>query len=552
MKKRILFVSEFTGLNTGYSVYTHELMKRLHASQKYELAELACYCAHDFPVNTIPWKVYPNLPNPNDQNQRQIYESNPTAEFGEWKFEQVCIEFKPDIVCSIRDFWMDAWIDMSPFRRFYKTIMMPTVDGTPQHADWIDLYKNTDTVLAYNDWSLELLRKEGGGLINLYKSAPPSADTEHFKFIANKREHKSKLGIDPDTFIIGMVARNQRRKLYPDLADAFKLLMSKLSPEKREKTFLYWHTAHPDLGWDIPKYIKNNGLSSKILFSYICQNCKFFTPSFYKDVRTVCPRCKTGNMVFPFAQSGVNREELGIVMGLFDVYVQYVTNEGFGLPIVEAAFCGSPVFATNYSAMEDTLEKLSCFKIKPKTFIYECETGRKLAIPDNENFVDQLYTYMNYPESIRNKYRNQVYNLAKKYYSSWDEIANIWIEAIETTPNSNANWNAPPNIINGIQEIPGAEQMPDEKFTTWAIQNVMGNISLANRFIGLKMYRDILWGRTNDSRPEAIYGDMSQLGFRPKYAPMDRRKLIENLNRFRDKNNFWEQVRFEQIHTKNL
>jgi hypothetical protein len=238
-------------------------------------------------------------------------------------------------------------------------------------------------------------------------------------------------------------------------------------------------------------------------------------------------------------------------MGLFDVYVQYVTNEGFGLPIVEAAFCGSPVFATNYSAMEDTLEKLSCFKIKPKALIYECETGRKLAIPDNEDFVDQLYTYMNYPESIRNRYRNQVYNLAKKYYSSWDEIANIWIEAIDKTPNSNIQWNAPPNIINGIQEIPGPEQMPDEKFTTWAIKNVMGNVSLANRFIGLKMYRDILWGRTNDSRPEAIYGDMSQLGFRPKYAPMDRRKLVENLNRFRDKNNFWEQVRFERMHTKN-
>lgn len=546
--KRILFVSEFTGLNTGYSVYTHELMKRLHATGKYELAELACYCPPDFAgLNSIPWKVYPNLPDTNDPNQKQAYESNPSAEFGEWKFEYVCLDFLPDIVCSIRDFWMDAWIDMSPFRRFYKTVMMPTVDGTPQHADWIDLYKSTDVVLTYNDWSLDLLRKEGGGLINLYKSAPPSADTNHFKFITDKKAHKTKFNIDPDTFIIGMVARNQRRKLFPDFADSFKILLSKLSLEQRSKTFMYWHTAHPDLGWDIPRYIKNKGLSSKVLFSYVCQNCKFFMPSFYRDVRSVCPKCKTGNMIFPFAQNGINREELGAVMGLFDAYVQYVTNEGFGLPIVEAAFCGNPVFATNYSAMEDTLKKLGGFKIAPKLLIYECETGRKLAIPDNEDLANQLKQYIDKPESIRNRDRNQIYNAAKKYYSSWDDIAKIWSEAIDLAPKNHTKWNAPPNIIPDINEIPRPDQVPDEKFVIWAIKNFLGNVGYANRFLGLKMYRDILWGRTNDSRPDAIYGDMSQLGFRPKYAPMDRQKLIQNLTMFKNKNNFWENARYQKV-----
>lgn len=549
MKKRVLFVSEFTGLNTGYSVYTNELMKRLYATGKYELAELACYCPTDFHgLKDIPWKVYPNLPS-NDQ-ERAIYESSPTAEFGEWKFESVCLDFFPDIVCSIRDFWMDAWIDLSPFRRFYKTVMMPTVDGSPQHPDWIDLYKSTDVVLAYNDWSLELLRKEGGGLINLHKSAPPSADSEQFKFVSDKREHKSQLGIDPDTFIIGMVARNQRRKLFPDLADAFKLLLSKLSAKQREKTFLYWHTAYPDLGWMIPQYIKNNGLSSKILFTYICQNCKYFMPSFYRDVRSVCPNCKTGSMVFPFVQNGVGRDELGVIMGIFDAYVQYVTNEGFGLPIVEAAFCGNPVFATNYSAMEDTLEKLSCFKIKPKTLIYECETGRKLAIPDNEDFVNQLVSYINQPEGMKNQFRNKVYNLAKKHYSSWDDITKIWIEGIDSAKNDSEKWDIGPNMVSPIQQIPSPEQMPDEKFVAWAIKNVIGNLGLANRFIGLKFYRDLLWGRTNDLRPDIIYGDMSHLGHRPKYAPMDRNKLVENLNKIREKNNFWENMRWQRIQNK--
>ena len=549
MKKRVLFVSEFSKLNTGYAVYTAELMKRMQATGKYDLAELACYCPSDFPgLNTIPWKVYPNLPT-SDQ-EKQIYESNPSSEFGEWKFESVCIDFQPDIVCSIRDFWMDAWIDISPFRRFYKTVMMPTVDGTPQHSDWIDLYKNTDAVLAYNDWSLNVLKEEGGGLINLKGSAPPTADTDHFKFITNKRVHKEKFGIDPDTFIIGMVARNQRRKLYPDLADAFKLLLSKLNPQQRAKTFLYWHTAHPDLGWDLPQYIKNNGLSSKVLFSYVCQNCKFFMPSFYKDVRCVCPKCKTGNMIFPFSQSGINREELGLVMGLFDIYVQYVTNEGFGIPIIEAAFCGNPIFATNYSAMEDTLEKLGGFKINPINMIYECETGRRLAIPDNNDFAEKVNKYINYPESIKNKYRMDTYRAAQKHYSSWEKISETWCETIDSLELSKEKWNSGPRIIPPINEIPSPDRVPDEKFTAWVLKSLMGDLGMANRFIGLKIYRDLLWGRTNDNRPDIMYGDMSQIGYRPKYAPMDRNKTVSNLERFRQKNNFWEQTRYQHLGNK--
>jgi WD40 repeat protein len=49
---------------------------------------------------------------PNEENKdnpeeiHKQYQSMPTAQFGELAFEPTCLDFKPDIVCDIRDFWM--------------------------------------------------------------------------------------------------------------------------------------------------------------------------------------------------------------------------------------------------------------------------------------------------------------------------------------------------------------------------------------------------------------------------------------------------------------
>ena len=42
-KKRILFCSEATFLNTGYATYTREILKYLNSTGKYELTELSSY-----------------------------------------------------------------------------------------------------------------------------------------------------------------------------------------------------------------------------------------------------------------------------------------------------------------------------------------------------------------------------------------------------------------------------------------------------------------------------------------------------------------------------
>ena len=42
-KKKVLFVSEASWKNTGYAVYTREVLSRLNQIYEIEVAELACY-----------------------------------------------------------------------------------------------------------------------------------------------------------------------------------------------------------------------------------------------------------------------------------------------------------------------------------------------------------------------------------------------------------------------------------------------------------------------------------------------------------------------------
>ena len=101
-KKRILWIGEASFLSTGYSVYCKEVLSRLYATGKFEIAEMASYCHYtDQRIKKIPWKIYTNLPDPNNKDQARSYESKPTNQFGKWRLEEVLLDFKTDCGFSV-------------------------------------------------------------------------------------------------------------------------------------------------------------------------------------------------------------------------------------------------------------------------------------------------------------------------------------------------------------------------------------------------------------------------------------------------------------------
>ncbi len=105
-KKRLLLCGEYSSLNSGYANWSRNLLNGLNDLNKYELAELACFCTVNETKNKKhKWKVYANSVSPSDERYKN-YKSNNNNTYGQWRFDAVCLDFKPDIVIDFRDPWM--------------------------------------------------------------------------------------------------------------------------------------------------------------------------------------------------------------------------------------------------------------------------------------------------------------------------------------------------------------------------------------------------------------------------------------------------------------
>ena len=531
--KKILLCNEASFLSSGYAVYGRQLLLRLNENPNYEVAEFACYAhGNDERLSGIPWKVYSNLPN---EGENEAYSSDPMNKFGKWRFEQVCLDFKPDVVLSFRDYWMDSFIAESPYRRYFKHVWMPTCDAYPQREEWVSVYSTADALLTYTDWSGEVLKHQSGGKINWIGSASPAA-SDTFRPLDNRNEIRNNFGIKDDDFVIGTVMRNQRRKLYPHLFEHFREFLDETG---MDNVYLYCHTSYPDRGWDIPYLIKQSGISSKVLFTYSCRNCKTAFPSKFKDVGIACPRCGAMAAGMSSVQGGVDDEKLNMVYNLFDMYVQYANSEGFGMPQTEAAAVGLPIASIDYSAMSDVLTRLNGYRIKAICHDYELETGCRRAIPDKESFKQIINDYINLPQSMKDAKKDETRYNFKSYYS-WDKVADMWSKGIDSCGDS--NWDADIDIFQSVdyEEFP---RMSHVQYTEWLINNVLGRPDLLGSFMQTELIKNINYGVKKRSVGGMYFNEQSSMFFEPKFDEYSRRHAYEEMLNLRNRLNFWEDKR---------
>lgn len=536
-KKKVLFVSEASYLNTGYATYSREVLKRLHATGKYELAEFSTYGTEDHKDRgTIPWKNYPNMPQAGNQEQNEIYAKDGLNQFGKWRFDRACLDFKPDVVLTIRDWWMDAFIQHSPLRKCFKWVWMPTVDASPQNEEWIDSFSDADTVLTYSDWAVDVLKSQSDRM-NVKCSAPPSA-SEDFIDIPNKTAHKEKMGINPEWKIIGTVMRNQRRKLFPELFEAFGKYLKKTGDTK---TYLYCHTSYPDNGWDLPKHLFENEISSRVIFTYLCAACGAASCQRFSDTVIPCKKCGQFASKLTNVGDGVDTKTLASIYNLFDVYIQPANSEGFGLPIVEAAACGVPVMATDYSAMESEVRKLQGYPIKLRAKHLEMETGCYRALPDHEHIIELWEKLLPKPEALRVKDRKKTRLAFEKNYG-WDKTAKIWEECIDEL--DYGSWDMTTQFARPDAEIPQINN--NKELINFLVMHVVNEPKMLNSYSINKILRDFNFQQFKNNPGGFFYGEMSVFN-RENYRPLTRDDII---NMFREKaknKNFWENARIGNI-----
>ena len=542
MKPRILFCNEFSELKTGYSVYGHEVLSRLYQSGRYDIFELACYSHHSDPRNyQVPWTVYSNLPDENNQKHMEVYSSNPHNQFGEWRFEEVCLDCMPHFVCDIRDFWMMSYQFRSPLRPYYNHCIMPTVDAYPQNEEWISSYATADGVFTYQNWSKKVLDFESAGKIKTLGAASPAADTA-FQPMDRDTIRKS-VGLE-DFKIIGTVMRNQRRKLFPDLFGAFKAF---LDQTKRTDIYLYCHTSYPDMGWDIPKLLLQYGLVSKVLFTYVCKGCSHVHPNFFNDVVVACPKCGQISSGMANVQVGVDNNVLAAIINMFDVYVQWANSEGFGMPIIEAAACGTPVIGVDYSAMSDCIRKVGGVPIEPIALTMELETGCFRAVPNNDKLIDKLIMFF---ETLDESQRQELRVKARRAYTanySWDTTAEKWANYFNTVniERYNAAWGSPARIHNIPQDYP--KNISNAMYAKWLISEVLGEPRFLNSYMESRLIRDLNYEVTNPGVAGMYFNDQSAMFTKPQWQPFTKEVAFKHFQDLGRRKNVWEERRWNKV-----
>jgi glycosyltransferase involved in cell wall biosynthesis len=443
---------------------------------------------------------------------------------------------------DIRDFWMLSHEYRSPFRNLYNWVIMPTVDAYPQNQEWLSTYADADAVFTYQDWSKQVLDNEGGGRINTIGTASPAADPA-FRPL-NKEAIKKEWGMDGYT-IIGTVMRNQRRKLFPDLFAAFRMFLNETG---RDDIILHCHTSYPDMGWRLPDFLLRFGLGSKVTFTYKCKDCGYAFPSFFRDILHNCPRCGRMSAAFCNVQDGVDNNILASIYNMFDLYVQYANSEGFGMPQLEAAACGIPVMAVDYSAMTDAVRKLEGTPLPLLAMSMELETGCFRAIPDNEKLIQAMINFFNKDEAAIAKLKHNTLKAYHKNYS-WDATAKKWESYFDNVDieEYERRWQSQPRYIEIPTEIP--QGLNNKEFARWVIITFLQDPRFINSYMEARLIRDLNYGVTAPGLSNMYFNDdsASPMFHRPNWQEFNRDVAVGHFAELAKRHNRWEQRRWQSL-----
>lgn len=157
---------------------------------------------------------------------------------------------------------------------------------------------------------------------------PHGIETDVFKPAEDRAAARRRMNIPEDAFLVGMVANNSgvspSRKAFPEVLQAFSVFR-----ETHPDAYLYLHTEVTGL--------LDNGL-----------NLLGHAGVFGIPEEALC----AANQV-NYHRGNISKTQLAGIYSAFDVLVNPSYGEGFGLPIIEAQACGTPVIVTNFSSMPE-------------------------------------------------------------------------------------------------------------------------------------------------------------------------------------------------------
>jgi len=372
---RLLWISQSPTLLTGFGHVTREVLCRLARLPGFTVAAVAWeYSGWPYDRKWIPFDLYPST----------------GAAHGSDTLERAIAEFRPNIVVGFGDLWMIEYLSNFRLPPSCRLVVHYPLDGEPFPKAAQRLVCAADVAVCVADYGAEHTRAicPNASVERIYHGV----DRRVFRPLGPKEEVKERRGLG-GKFVIGCVARNQPRKGFPILIEAFSRFAA-----GHDDAMLYLHTDPNDVGWDIMDLLNRHGVAS----------------------RTCVSR-------FAAVVNGYDGRTMNEIYNLFDVMALPTAGEGFGLPILESMAAGTPVIVTDFSAAAELVRgRGELIKVREKVTVGRYNVQQ--AVPDMDDLVscmERVYA------SRRLRARHRRAGLAFARELDWKNIMPQWKQLFE-------------------------------------------------------------------------------------------------------------------------
>lgn len=154
--------------------------------------------------------------------------------------------------------------------------------------------------------------------------APHAVDVA---FVPTDTGFREAIDVPADAYLVGIVAANYGTKIYDrkgfgDMAHALSLFM-----DERPDAYVYLHTlTETNDGYNLPRLLEYKGVAPE--------------------------RIRWADQ-YLIKKQAITDDQMAGIYSSFDVLLATSRGEGFGLPVIEAQACGTPVIASNWTAQAE-------------------------------------------------------------------------------------------------------------------------------------------------------------------------------------------------------
>jgi len=386
---KILWSSNSFWAYSGYSVFSHDLITRLH-KDGWPVACSDFFGLDGNPIELDGIKHYPKMDDP--------FGSDALFLHGQ--------DFQANVHMTMQDVWT---LNPQFLQQIKCFIPYAPVDKFPVPQPVLDRLKYAYKIITFSKFGEESIMKSGFTSTMIYEGT----DVNVFKPM-DKQACRKELNL-PEGFCFGLIAANKEnppRKGFQEMMDAFKIFY-----ETHKDAYMYFHTQQVAPGnFPIIEYARYLGYADRIFFL-----------NQYK------------------ATHNSNSELVAKELNAFDVDFHASQTEGFGLGIIESQAVGTPVIVNRCQSMPELV-------VENKTG-WICETGTPRWTSDGsyvypadvKSLVEQMekaYKALHEPNTIAKDAREHVvknFNIDTIFKEKWlpffedlqDEMLPVQIDNVE-------------------------------------------------------------------------------------------------------------------------